>query len=569
MCFQIENGRDGYVYAFTMEADGPTLSVRVLKCIFMMMHVIRSFIPETCVLETKRLKPIFDKNNGVEKIVYKKELSNQEARSEGACTLTDSLNRPICDIPVNFTVHADDANGGGGLVSNDIERTMGMGGPAFKRQIVDPATIFLTPVCVTHVANSSGDVNAAMKLDDGGGGSESGGGCAGGEDEEDEEDVKKEIYWVVYLRTLKCYNFPKHLEWFINSVDKVDMSNMKKAVNKEYEDVMSTIREVLMFQYENSPNATSYFQSLGMHGRIDPLKYICEQDTPVSLDSVCSIYEAYRSIQWQVGVCVCVSWLLPSVLVCVCFLCCIIHCSATQVERKYGGKGSRIIQQVDGFTDTMMRTRNMFPKSLSTQVKWQEDFDKYRRWIAEAKAIKDPAEKEAHMALANRHIEDEECDFLPDPFLYPVRRKDQDGNVNCDDDEDMFDCMDGPSCSRGPTGIPATGLCMMVDEQQFSKPTSVAEFQSNFGKLPATASFFLTQMMCPKPSRLGMEQFVPHAKILGPLSRLVLVHPLYMHVLVYDWAHAPSGLRADSRSFDSTNPTWMGSRRPAAILTFS
>ena len=75
---------------------------------------------------------------------------------------------------------------------------------------------------------------------------------------------------------------------------------MKKGVNREYESVMATLREVIMHQYEQSPNATAYLRAIGVDSSVDPLQRLSEVCTPNSLDHACSIYEAYRSMVSQV-----------------------------------------------------------------------------------------------------------------------------------------------------------------------------------------------------------------------------------------------------------------------------
>ena len=44
-----------------------------------------------------------------------------------------------------------------------------------------------------------------------------------------------------------------------------DKTNMKKMAVREYEGVMSMLREVIMYQYEQSPNAVAFFrQQVGL-----------------------------------------------------------------------------------------------------------------------------------------------------------------------------------------------------------------------------------------------------------------------------------------------------------------
>ena len=75
---QIVEGRDGYCYFFTSMAEGPMLSSMALQQILVLLHVIHSYIPEECVLETDILKPTFDKTGGLDKIMEKVELSESE-----------------------------------------------------------------------------------------------------------------------------------------------------------------------------------------------------------------------------------------------------------------------------------------------------------------------------------------------------------------------------------------------------------------------------------------------------------------------------------------------------------
>jgi hypothetical protein len=75
---------------------------------------------------------------------------------------------------------------------------------------------------------------------------------------------------------------------------------MKRSVTREWEEVMSMAREVILHQYEQSPNTIAYFRSQGVGSRIDPLLRLTEICTPDSLDHVCSIFEAYRKMTFHV-----------------------------------------------------------------------------------------------------------------------------------------------------------------------------------------------------------------------------------------------------------------------------
>ena len=63
---------------------------------------------------------------------------------------------------------------------------------------------------------------------------------------------------------------------------------------------MTMMREVFLYQYKNSPNVVSLLNREGVGSRVDPFQRMLEICTPDSLDSICSVYEAYRSIVQQV-----------------------------------------------------------------------------------------------------------------------------------------------------------------------------------------------------------------------------------------------------------------------------
>lgn len=170
-------------------------------------------------------------------------------------------------------------------------------------QIVDVADILVVPVCVTHttapVQLSGGGAAAGHKRKKVGGSGSSSGFCGdddSNDDDDDDESEREKItgFWMVMLKTRKCYNFAAHLHWLVSSVDKKDRTNMKKLVMREYEDVMCMLREIIMYQYEQSPNAVAFFRAQGPGTRIDPLQRLTEVCTPDSLDHVCSVYEVSK-----------------------------------------------------------------------------------------------------------------------------------------------------------------------------------------------------------------------------------------------------------------------------------
>lgn len=81
---QVKPGRDGYCYFFTSMAEGPMLSSMALQQILVLLHVIHSYIPEECVLETDLLKPSFDKSGGLDKIMEKVHITDADWQREQA-----------------------------------------------------------------------------------------------------------------------------------------------------------------------------------------------------------------------------------------------------------------------------------------------------------------------------------------------------------------------------------------------------------------------------------------------------------------------------------------------------
>lgn len=86
----------------------------------------------------------------------------------------------------------------------------------------------------------------------------------------------------------------------------------------------------------------------GPGARIDPLQRLTEVCTPDSLDHVCSIYEAYRSM--------------------------VFHVMKEDSRRD--------ILHVTGFTDTILFTGNMLRESLAAQKRWHEAFSEEKQRIA-------------------------------------------------------------------------------------------------------------------------------------------------------------------------------------------
>ena len=262
---QVDPNTDGYVYCFTSVADGPMLSQMAMKQILVLLHVIFSYVPEECILETEYLKPTFDTKEsdggsggsgsaggssaGLEKLQKKVSMTADES------VRADELRRklasmPLCDMPFNeaFVLGDNDESSGdhtqmrrrrlpsGGLegdpMSEDDEnsafqriRNSMMAGRKHTLQIVDVADILVAPVCVTHKRSYSNSMPAAGHKR-GRNGESRGSSCLNDDDDDDDEDgggsVPEKItgFWMVMLKTRKCYNFTSHLHWLVSKVDK-------------------------------------------------------------------------------------------------------------------------------------------------------------------------------------------------------------------------------------------------------------------------------------------------------------------------------------------------------------
>ncbi len=196
------------------------MTTMTLKHILVLLHVIHSFIPEECILETEYLKPTFNKQGGLEKLVEHIPLSNDEWMQ--AAQEQERLSKlPVCDVPMDICFDSS-------LCEEPSAQSQSK--TRCKKFPVDVAEILVAPVCVTFSARHSNDVE------------------------------KMTCFWLVILKTRKCYNFNEHLRWMINELDREDRNHVKKMANREYEDIMHMMREVVLHQYEASPDATSYLR---------------------------------------------------------------------------------------------------------------------------------------------------------------------------------------------------------------------------------------------------------------------------------------------------------------------
>ena len=315
-------GQTGYTYYFNSLAEGPMMTTIALKQILVLLHIIHSFVPEECILETEFLKPTFNsKQGGLDKLVELTPIRPDEwMQSENQQREASAL--PICDLPLDIGFNSSclpETSGFGAEGDSCIHRALMDGKTHFKKKPVDVAEILVAPVCVTYTSVAPGG-DSEMAEDDG-------------------EEEKMLCFWLVILKTRKCYNFNEHLRWMVNELDKEDRMHSKKIANREYEGIMSMLREVVLHQYENSPDATLYIKEQvcdafsqidtlhvthfqpttipvssglcnvftadivcwqGVGSRLDPFQRMTELESPDTLDSLCSVYSAYRSMIYQV-----------------------------------------------------------------------------------------------------------------------------------------------------------------------------------------------------------------------------------------------------------------------------
>ncbi len=215
-----------------------------LKQILVLLHIIHSFVPEDCILETEFLKPTFNsKQGGLDKLVEQIPMSPDE-RQQCHNLQSQVASLPICDMPVDVCFNSSSLTGNDDGDDSEISNILASSQTSFRRKPVDVAEILVVPVCVTYTASPIKSKKAAGDNDD----------------DDDDAEEKTLCFWLVILKTRKCYNFNEHLRWMVNELDKEDRVHSKRSINREYESIMSMLREVVLHQYENSPDATLYIK---------------------------------------------------------------------------------------------------------------------------------------------------------------------------------------------------------------------------------------------------------------------------------------------------------------------
>lgn len=172
-----------------------------LKTILFLLHVIRAFIPEKCIVPTEMLRPTFDQQKGLDKLMLRTPVSENDAL-ELQEKMQHLSSLPISEVPLNMALDFDGdpsslASGEEDSVMRQVHSALHMK-QKFMTQVVDVATILLIPVCVKYRKVQSGDNE---------------------DDEEEEESV--EIRWLIILRPTKGFNFVEQLMTLVNNVDKV------------------------------------------------------------------------------------------------------------------------------------------------------------------------------------------------------------------------------------------------------------------------------------------------------------------------------------------------------------
>lgn len=208
---------DGSMFGFVSESEGSSLSLMAKKQILMLLHVIHACVHKKHILPTENLDMEFSPRDGIlEKITARVNLGYNAYAKAG--TNEEDLRKVVNEIPHESVCDFRE----GALDSNCMTIP------------VDFAEILLAPVIVSF---------------------------------DDEHGPCKKMFWVVTLKTRRGYDFPGHLKSILTRDDAI-IGNMRK-INKarspaEFSDYLSwltsLVREVFLFCYRNSPNASAFFK---------------------------------------------------------------------------------------------------------------------------------------------------------------------------------------------------------------------------------------------------------------------------------------------------------------------
>jgi hypothetical protein len=198
-------------------------------------------------IQTKQLTHSKPEKGGLDKLHEIIHLSDDEWKHEKHRRKQISRMR-LCDIPMDAVI---DSSKEMDVDSSDEEENSTAAAMSrrshFKTRPVDVAEILVAPVSVSYsvpsYASSNNDQQALNNACQGDAVSS----CSTSTAAIVQKD-KMAVFWVVMLKTRKCYNFNNHLQLMINDLDKEDKNRLQKMATREYEDVMSLMREVFLFQ---------------------------------------------------------------------------------------------------------------------------------------------------------------------------------------------------------------------------------------------------------------------------------------------------------------------------------
>lgn len=165
---------DGYLYTFLSEAEGPMLSSMCQKQILVLMHVINSPIYPSHVVRTSTLRPTFSKGDGF----LEKLMETTDDPLHGLGTNRELMGLDVGSIP--FDVVCDFRDNGGADMN---------------QRVTSVGEILVSPITVRYKMNGN--------------------------------DMRK-TYWMVILRTRRCYDFAGHL--FSLVVGKDDSKGKRKQM---------------------------------------------------------------------------------------------------------------------------------------------------------------------------------------------------------------------------------------------------------------------------------------------------------------------------------------------------
>lgn len=205
---------DGYLYAFLSEAEGPMLSSMCQKQILVIMHVLNSPICPSHVVRTKTLNPVFSKGEGVlEKLME----TMDEASARDVDGYNEAVGGAVGDIPFDLVCDFRDNAAPG----ERLQRVASVG------------EILVAPVTAKYTVK----VNLFSRMLH----------CApkqiGNTLLVQGRELRK-TYWMVILKTRRCYDFAGHIFSMVmgNSKDEKSKRKMGAPNNDKVMEMMYEVR---------------------------------------------------------------------------------------------------------------------------------------------------------------------------------------------------------------------------------------------------------------------------------------------------------------------------------------